>query len=90
MRIFWFVLLAVVPFVLAGCGGCSDCKPTENDLPVRCLDKPQPGPCKAREVRYFYDYRYDSCRAFNYGGCLGHAPFESLDSCEETCVRGGG
>lgn len=90
MRMSWFVLLSVVSLALTGCSGCRDCKPTQNDLPVRCLDEPKPGPCKARVVRYFYDYRYDNCRAFNYGGCLGHVPFETLDACKETCVRDGG
>lgn len=69
--------------LVAGCGGDGL---TKNDLPVTCLDKPEPGPCSERVIRYYYDYRYDSCRAFHYGGCQGHVPFETKEVCEEACV----
>jgi hypothetical protein len=84
MRAFFLALLATV--ALVGCGGS---ELTQNDLPVQCLDKPEPGPCKSRVIRYFYDYRYDSCRPFHYGGCQGRVPFETKGVCEEMCVGGG-
>lgn len=80
-------LAACLAAVLAGCGGGETL--SKNDLPVHCLAEPDAGPCKARLKRYFYDYRYDRCRTFQYGGCQGHAPFETLKECEETCVAGG-
>jgi len=61
----------------------------EEGLPVHCLDEPDPGPCKARFTRYFYDYRYDRCREFHYGGCRGWVPFETQEACETTCTAGG-
>ena len=83
MHRFWLVLSAIVAFGLAGCSGSGE---TKNGLPVHCLDEPKPGPCQSRVLRYFYDYRYDRCRPFHYGGCQGHVPFETLEDCEQTCV----
>jgi hypothetical protein len=74
--------------VLLGLSGCSGGGQATNDLPVRCLDEPDPGPCRAGVIRYFYDYRYDRCRPFRYGGCRGHVPFETSEACEETCLGG--
>jgi hypothetical protein len=87
MRVLWLLLLAPIAFNL---GGCSGDGLTQNDLPVQCLDKPQPGACKKRVIRYFYDYRSDRCRTFQYGGCGGRVPFETLEECEKTCLGGGG
>ena len=89
MQIYWLVLFLILIFGLCGCSSSAVSTNGSNDLPVRCLDVPEPGPCKASVVRYFYDYRYDSCRPFRYGGCQGHVPFETLDACEEICVGGG-
>lgn len=86
MRAFCLLLLAFLTLALSGCGGG---EVTQNDLPVQCLDKPEPGPCNKHLIRYFYDYRYDRCRAFHYGGCQGHVPFETQDECEEICMGGG-
>lgn len=84
MRAFCLLLLAFLTLALSGCGGGGEV--TQNDLPVQCLDKPEPGPCSKRVIRYFYDYRYDRCRTFHYGGCQGHVPFETRDECEKTCL----
>jgi hypothetical protein len=72
-------------------GGCSSEEVVrgKNNLPVRCLNEPQPGPCGTRSLGYFYDYRYDRCRPFHYGGCQAHVPFETLDACQRTCVESG-
>lgn len=84
MRACCLLLLAIVMLVVGGCSGGEEL--TKNDLPVQCLDKPEPGPCSKRVIRYFYDYRYNGCRAFHYGGCGGHVPFETRGACEEMCV----
>lgn len=86
MHVFWLLLLASVSLALGGCSGGGGT--TQNDLPVRCLDKPEPGPCNKRVTRYYYDYRYDSCRTFQYGGCQGRVPFETRKECEKTCLGG--
>lgn len=87
MHIFWLTLLAVGTFLLGGCGGETL---RGNGLPVHCLEEPEPGPCEAHLLRYFYDYRYDRCRSFHYGGCQGRVPFETKEACEETCIASGG
>jgi hypothetical protein len=74
--------VCLIPFLLGACAGTQD---SDNDLPVKCVDKPDPGPCKGRLKKYWYDYKTDSCRMFYYGGCGGHIPFETRDACEETC-----
>jgi len=71
---------------LAGCGGGETL--SKNDLPVHCLEEPKAGPCHSRIEGYFYDYRYDRCRPFQYGGCDGNVPFKTLQECEEACVAG--
>lgn len=85
----WLVLLVMVALGLGGCGGGREERLTQNNsLPVRCLDEPDPGPCRAFVTRYFYDYRHDRCRVFRYGGYQGRVPFETLAACEKTCFGG--
>ncbi len=69
---------------LAGCGGASSGGARE-ELPVGCVVKPDPGPCRSNQVRFYYDYRDDRCKAFNYGGCEGRVPFPTLQSCVDFC-----
>jgi hypothetical protein len=78
-------VIAVV-LALSVLGACAGGGGTANDLPVNCVDKPDPGPCKGQLRRFWYDYRTDSCRMFFYGGCGGHVPFETKEACEETCL----
>jgi len=59
---------------------------TSNDLPVRCVDKPDPGSCGGRLKRFWYDYGTNRCRVFYYGGCGGRVPFETFEACERLCV----
>jgi hypothetical protein len=86
MQVLWLGSLVAAALLV---GGCSEELLKGNDLPVRCLDEPKAGPCRAHMLGYFYDYRYDKCRPFHYGGCRGHVPFETLTACEETCVANG-
>jgi len=79
------VLVGATLFV----GGCGEDPPRGNDLPVRCLDAPEPGRCRGNKTGYFYDYRHDRCRSFHYGGCRGLLPFKTLEACQETCVGSG-
>jgi hypothetical protein len=83
MRVQSASVLVSAVFALSACSGG---ELTQNDLPVHCLDEPDPGPCHKPVIRYFYDYRYDRCRAFHYGGCQGYAPFETRNECEKACL----
>jgi hypothetical protein len=81
-------LLPLVIVAIVNLVGCSSAQDTENALPVRCLDTPDPGPCNRRIPRFYYDYPSNTCRMFHHGGCGGHVPFESRVACERACVGG--
>lgn len=51
-----------------------------------CRVKPDPGPCKARFERYYFDEKGQACRPFVWGGCEGSVPFETARACEQACV----
>ncbi|MEM6803587.1 MAG: BPTI/Kunitz domain-containing protein [Bacteroidota bacterium] len=53
----------------------------------RCKMKPDPGLCKARISRYFYNPKSKKCEEFFWGGCGGVVPFETLKECE-SCLMG--
>lgn len=57
-------------------------------LPAACHAKPESGRCKASIMRYWYDDRVGTCKAFIWGGCGGSAPFEKLEDCHAQCMAG--
>jgi hypothetical protein len=72
-------------FLLAA--GCSETD-TKEWLSVKCLERPDSGPCEQPVYGYYYDYASDQCRAFAYGGCKGHVPFQSREACVSLCESG--
>ncbi len=50
-----------------------------------CLLGPDPGPCKARIPKYYFDQEMGKCTLFYWGGCNGVVPFESLEACLTAC-----
>jgi hypothetical protein len=87
MRLFLAISVLFVSLVFSGCAGNGELDKAVA-LPVHCLDKPDPGSCKARLPKFYYDYPSDTCRMFHYGGCGGNVPFETRTACEEECVAG--
>jgi hypothetical protein len=85
MRLLGLLLACAALASVTGCDGGANAR---NGLPVQCLDEPDPGPCKGRTPRFYYDYPSDTCRMFYHGGCRGRVPFETRSACEETCVAG--
>lgn len=54
--------------------------------PKICVQKPDPGNCKALIVRYFYNFNTQACEEFSYGGCGGNDNnFDSIEDCSESC-----
>ena len=53
--------------------------------PAACARRPDPGPCKANDERYFYDQSFGRCRSFSWGGCDGVVPFQTLRDCIAAC-----
>lgn len=49
--------------------------------PDRCSLKPDAGPCEALIPKYFFDQATRTCRKFNWGGCQGVVPFDTLADC---------
>jgi Kunitz/Bovine pancreatic trypsin inhibitor domain len=47
-----------------------------------CLLKPDAGICLAAFQRFYYDPVEKRCKAFNWGGCGGVVPFETLEACK--------
>lgn len=84
MRVVWWCgVLAVV--LLGGCGGGAVQVKDPDDLPVSCVGKPHPGHCHGRFRKYYFDYRDNRCKPFNYSGCGGRVPFETLEDCINYC-----
>ncbi|UHD16028.1 BPTI/Kunitz domain-containing protein [Thiocapsa bogorovii] len=77
-------VLVILMASLSGCGGASSGGARE-ELPVACLVKPDPGPCRSNQRGFYYDYRDDRCKAFTYGGCAGRVPFPTLKHCLDFC-----
>ena len=46
-----------------------------------CYLQPDPGTCKAYELRYYWDKKDSMCKEFIWGGCEGVVPFDTLDEC---------
>ena len=57
-------------------------------LPAACHAKPESGRCKASILRYWYDDRAGTCKAFIWGGCGGSVPFENMEDCHAQCMPG--
>ncbi|XP_077350046.1 kunitz-type serine protease inhibitor A-like [Lithobates pipiens] len=54
---------------------------------VQVCDQPlDPGPCKGRVERYYYDKNAGTCKSFIYGNCQGNENnFATMDKCELMC-----
>ena len=55
---------------------------TNND---RCAFVPDAGLCKCSFENYFFNQETQKCDSFNWGGCNGLIPFETLQECTDTC-----
>jgi hypothetical protein len=82
-----WLCLSAIPVLLAGLVGCGGTASggAREELPVACVVKPDPGPCRSNQAGFYYDYRDDRCKAFTYGGCEGRVPFPTLQSCVDFC-----
>lgn len=86
MRAIGLFALVGVALALGGCGGGGSAINTAEELPVSCLAKPNPGKCRGRQKKYYYDFRDNRCKTFTYTGCGGRVPFESKEDCVSYCV----
>ena len=55
---------------------------TGND---KCTFIADPGLCKGAFEKYFFNQETQKCDSFNWGGCNGLIPFETLEECVDSC-----
>lgn len=61
-----------------------------SSLPLNCVLPPQPGPCRSRLQRSFFNTSSGACEPLVYGGCGGNANnFETPESCFAVCKQPG-
>ncbi|XP_013110792.1 tissue factor pathway inhibitor [Stomoxys calcitrans] len=59
-------------------------KPPTKD--PKCLLPKEPGPCRMRLDRFYYNVETDSCEEFVFGGCRGNEnAFGFKETCEKAC-----
>ncbi|WP_420320418.1 BPTI/Kunitz domain-containing protein [Flagellimonas sp.] len=56
---------------------------TSDDKVASCELEPDPGPCEAYMIRYYFDKEEQKCKEFVYGGCQGTVPFQTMEECRE-------
>jgi len=83
MRIIIFAMVIALGIV-----GCS----SDNKAPVpsvkndeKCIQKPNPGKCRAAITKYYFDIENKKCKSFVWGGCGGVVPFDSMGECQSSC-----
>jgi len=69
-------LMIMVSAILLACS-CY----TKTDCDSWCTLEPDEGDCKAVIIKYYYDAKKNKCRMFEWGGCDGVVPFETLQDC---------
>tara|TARA_B100000959_G_C14596887_1_gene466444 strand:- start:74 stop:397 length:324 start_codon:yes stop_codon:yes gene_type:complete len=58
---------------------------TEQVPEDRCANVPDPGLCNGSFEKYFFNQETNKCESFNWGGCNGLIPFETLQECTDSC-----
>ena len=71
---------------MSGCSATPASVAKEKELDKRCLQKGESGRCRAFFPRFYFDKENGKCKKFIWGGCGGLVPFETMQSCEETCL----
>ena len=56
-------------------------KKVEDNWKTNCGLQPNSGPCEALIQKYYFDQRDGECKPFNWGGCQGVIPFDTMEEC---------
>ncbi len=78
------MLRYITSIILAGLllGCIAEADPPSED----CGLTPDPGPCKARMEKFFYNKDSHNCEVFFWGGCDGVVPFDTINECMQSCM----
>lgn len=60
----------------------TQCKKENCAMASACQLAPETGNCYALITRYYYDQEEGECKAFNWGGCEGVVPFDTMEDCK--------
>lgn len=82
MKSVW-VALAVI---MSGCMATTAPESKVKKMDPKCLQKGETGRCRAAIRRYYFDSEKGKCQMFIWGGCGGIVPFETMESCQKTCL----
>ncbi|XP_005182687.1 kunitz-type serine protease inhibitor Hg1 isoform X2 [Musca domestica] len=82
------VLVAITP-AMAGTKALVNTPATSKEQKdSKCLLPKEPGPCRMRLERYYYNAETDSCETFVFGGCRGNEnSFGFKETCEAACKK---
>ncbi|XP_038548348.1 kunitz-type protease inhibitor 2 [Micropterus salmoides] len=69
-------------------------KASSDDIPAehkaRCMATPDPGPCRAAFLMFYYDPKTETCQSFTYGGCHGNQNrYGNVEECMTRCSGNG-
>lgn len=79
-----FILMAITLILIAILTFSCSKDDTPSPITVRqakCELAPQPGNCKASITKYYFNHITGQCDSFQWGGCNGVVPFETLQEC---------
>lgn len=79
-------LFSVLMILLTLGLGCKEeiieCGTEMDECAIACNQSFDIGPCEALIPQYYFDKAEGKCKTFNWGGCEGVVPFETLEACE--------
>ena len=55
-----------------------------------CSLVPEIGPCFALITKYYFNQTSQKCEAFDWGGCYGVVPFQTMAECQAECENPSG
>lgn len=57
------------------------------ELPEKCRQLPERGPCKAMFEKFYFNHSTNTCKPYFYGGCGPEAVFDTLEDCVRLCGK---
>ncbi|NXH13877.1 TFPI1 inhibitor, partial [Bucco capensis] len=84
--LFFFLLVNLLPTAPSEKSSTLNSKPPP--IPSLCMTAMDRGLCRAKELRFFYNYSTGRCHPFSYSGCGGNENnFTSRKSCLRICKK---